>query len=82
MISGLSYGASSPSLDMLSRGYGGKKPASDPVSIGLLWDVKIDKTAPKEQLKRSLLAHALEQAEKGYESFSDELLNLAASLEK
>lgn len=80
MISGLSYGASSPSLDMQSRRCG--KAPVDPVSIGFLWDVKIDKTAPVEQIKRSLLRHALEQSEKGYESFSDELLNLAAALEK
>jgi hypothetical protein len=50
----------------------------NPVQL-INWQVKIDRTADPKAISKSLFNHALEQSEKGNETFSDELLALAAS---
>ncbi len=80
MIQSLSYGAANHSIAMrrLRRIGASEEP---PVRLGACWNIIINKQASPARIKACLFNLALEQAEKGYEAFSDELLSLAASYE-
>jgi hypothetical protein len=77
MIQSLSYGAANLSIEMRRSMVLSRNMDIDPVELTSNWGIKIDKNADPKAISRSLFNHALEQSKKGYESFSDELLNLA-----